>query len=109
MARRITEADARSAARRLADALGHPYGSWEQDNGTRSGYRAIIGGWDLDYNPTYGGCVITEIVNDGGGIRHPLTEARQPLATFCSMVNFTLAALDTKRRDDLFADAYRAR
>ncbi len=52
-----------------------------------------IGGWKLDYNPTYGGVVIEEIVNEGGGITHPLIPTRLTPREFCQTVNFTIHAL----------------
>lgn len=99
MTDRKTEKDARAAMARIAEALGHPVGGYVKDVTAPTRYRAVIGAWDLDYNPTYGGCIVTEIVTDGGGITHPLGDSRETPAVFCAMVRFALRALDTPRRD----------
>ena len=54
--------------RRLAEGLGRDIA--EGDNFYK------VGAWVLDYNATYGGGVIEEIVNRGRGVTRPLTDYR---------------------------------
>ena len=52
-----------------------------------------VGGWGLDYNPTYGGVVIEEIGNEHGGITQPLNTTRLTPREFCQSVNFAIRVL----------------
>lgn len=47
-----------------------------------------VGGWRLDYNPTYGGVIIEEIINPHGGINHPIIGSRLTSREFCQTINF---------------------
>jgi len=53
--------------RRLAQVLGKDI---------TEGSHFKVGSWVLDYNPTYGGAIIEEIINEQGGVTRPLTESR---------------------------------
>lgn len=85
MTQRITHKDAERAARRLADALGLPYGHYvtvDEEPGSFDGERpegrykvqTRDGRWrttqpnaiEINYNPTYGGVVLQHIADDGG-------------------------------------------
>ena len=84
MSTKYTRKDAEKAVRRLAEALNLPYGHYvviDDEPQAFDGERAKgrfkhlgNGGWfttqpdalELDYNPTYGGCVIHQIAPDGG-------------------------------------------
>ncbi len=80
---RYTRKDAEKALQRLADATGHRLAeSWND-----------VGGWELDYNPTYGGCVINEISNEGGAVSQPFGCQRHSPREFCDMVRFGIHAL----------------
>ena len=91
MSERITIKDAYASLARLAQATGNrlarPYNR-------EQGYD--VGGWALDYNPTYGGVVIIEYVNNGGGQSTPIT-SRMGLREFVDAVNFALRAFGGRR------------
>lgn len=89
----ITKKDARAAAERLAKALGKKLGDcWKKD--TIGKLKAIVGCWEFDCNPIYGGCVITEIVNEAGGVSGIFGLTRRPPKEFVTTVEFTLRVLD---------------
>jgi hypothetical protein len=84
------------AFRRLARAMGKKVGGYTK---LKSGkLKANIGAWTLNSNPTYGGYVIEQIYNAGGGVTHPLTSRRFPKGAFIAMCNFASSAIDLKRR-----------
>lgn len=87
---RYTQADANKAFRRLATKLGKPT---QTGVVTENGYHSIVGAWALDYNSVYGGCIVEEIINEQGGVTHPLTTERVSPRVFCQMVNFALRAM----------------
>lgn len=96
MATRTTRSEVIAAFDRLCDALHKtPYG-WEADGNGK--YHAVIGGWVLDENPSYGGYVVTEIMNAGGGVCTPLGETRMPAAQFVRSVRFALDAIEIDRK-----------
>ena len=110
MSERYTRKDAYKAFTRLASALGK---TWSDDYGnlysghyyepdlraeklwTREGTsnRAHIGAWMLDYNPIYGGFVIEEMFNEGGGVSRPMGDLRRNAREFCDAVRFAMDAL----------------
>jgi len=57
-----------------------------------------VGGWRLDYNPVYGGIVIEEIVNEGGGVSHPFGDRRLAPGEFLRTIMFALRVLGEVRR-----------
>lgn len=57
-----------------------------------------VGGWRLDYQPDYGGIVIEEIDNTGGGVSHPIMERRLPPREFVTAIHFTIRAIEASRR-----------
>lgn len=90
---RYTIKDAERAFERLATVLDKGTEQWVKDPERESGSRAVIGAWALDYNPIYGGCVITEICNVNGGITHPMGDSRRTPREFCAMVRFAIDAI----------------
>lgn len=107
MTDRYTRRDAEAAFEQLALALGKPTPhntgrpAWTSAVHTSPDGRqqirrtaAEVGMWSLDYSPTYGGCIVTEIVNDAGGATHPIGYARISPREFCDAVRFALDALD---------------
>ena len=54
-----------------------------------------VGGYYLDYNPTYGGYVINRIVNKGGGVSNPFGMTRRSGRELIDAMGF---ALNSKRR-----------
>lgn len=60
MSERYTRKDAEAACERLAHAVGRKMLHELDDTGISNPARE--GTWVLDYNPTYGGCAIREIV-----------------------------------------------
>ena len=49
-----------------------------------------VGGLRLDHNNIYGGYNIEEIVNEGGGVRHPFGQDRQKAGTMYAMLWFAI-------------------
>jgi hypothetical protein len=109
MSDRYTRKDAEAAFARLASTLGK---TWSDQHGklwkgnywepvadgtlwTLEGNEnsARVGAWGLDYNPTYGGFVIEEIFNEGGGVSQPFGSMRRSARDFCDAVYFAENAL----------------
>lgn len=65
---------------------------------TKGGYKAKIGCWELDCNPVYGGCVINEMMNEGGGVTQPFGERRRKPQEFCEAIWFADKVLEYKHR-----------
>jgi len=109
MSDRYTRKDAEAAFARLAAALGK---TWSDRNGqlwkgdywepvadgtlwTRQGSEnhARVGAWTLDHNAIYGGYVIEEMYNEGGGVSQPFGSMRRSARDFCDAVAFAENAL----------------
>ncbi len=56
-----------------------------------------VGGWQLDNNPIYGGYIIHEIHNKGGGVNTPFGTMRMKPAEFVAAMRFAMNALDLKK------------
>lgn len=80
MATRYTIKDAEEYFERLVRAKGKRIAKSYND----------VGAWRLDYNPTYGGVVIEEIINEQGGVDMPLGYSRQSPREFCEFVDKAL-------------------
>src|SRR5439155_4522318 len=116
MSDRYTRKDAEAAFARLASALGKTWSDqhgklwkgnyWEpvedgtlwtqsEDAGLPGNMRnrARVGAWALDYNPIYGGFVIEEMYNEGGGVSQPFGSMRRGARDFCDAVYFAENAL----------------
>ena len=112
MSDRYTKKDAYAAFTRLASSLGKV---WSDDHGklwkgdywepTEEGRlwvsegntnRARVGAWTLDHNSIYGGYVIEEMHNVGGGVSQPFGSTRHNAREFCAMVRFALDAQGVK-------------
>jgi hypothetical protein len=88
-----TRRDAERAFERLCDALDRPHGdTWAR--GEDGQFHSLVGVWSLDYAGCYGGYVVEEISNLGGGVSRPLGEMRRTAREFCDAVSFTLRALE---------------
>lgn len=107
---RYTKRDAYMAFTRLASTLGK---TWSDDSGNLfegSAYEpkalgrklwervgpenvAYVGAWTLDHNSIYGGYVIEEIYNTGGGVSQPFGSMRRTAREFCDAVYFAENAL----------------
>ena len=81
--------------RRLATTLGKEHGDCWKKVGNKN--VAKIGCWNFDYNPTYGGGVVVEIINEGGGEDMPLGMGRQKTEEFCRSVEMIEKALEIDR------------
>ncbi len=93
---RTSKKDLGGCASRLAKDLGKKYGKcWVRKNGKT---QAVVGCWEVDYNPTYGGAVIQEIVSKGGGVRQPFGSMRRKPREFCDTTRFAQDALRLKKR-----------
>lgn len=86
MSDKYTRKDAELAFGRLCEVLGKRPATAYND----------VGAWTLDYNPIYGGAVVEEVINDGGGITQPLGSTRCTPREFCLRVNFLIRALETQ-------------
>jgi len=88
---RYTKKDVIGCARRLAEDLDKPFGNcWKRVEGKP---KATVGCWDVDYNATYGGAVINEIVNEAGGIHQPFGPMRRKAREFCDTTRFAMDAI----------------
>lgn len=47
-----------------------------------------VGKYNLDYNSTYGGVLIEEIISSTGAVRHPFGAYRKSIREFCDCVSF---------------------
>lgn len=92
---RNTRSDVEAAFNRLRVALGKPEAEWNQDD--KGNNRAKVGGWALDYNPTFGGSIIEETMNEHGGVKMPLGYRRMSNAEFVVAVQFALDAINIAR------------
>ena len=83
---RYTRKNAERSLERLMTALGkHP---------TKFNHSAEdVGTYYLDYNATYGGCRINEVINDGYGVAMPFGSTRCTPYEFCQRVDFALSSI----------------
>lgn len=72
MSQRFTKADAERAFLRLVEDAGARVANDYKD----------VGGWRLDYAACYGGYVVEKIMNERGGISHPLGGERRTAKEF---------------------------
>lgn len=92
---RKTQKDAVICAKRIANTLGKKFGNcWKRVDGKNV---ADIGCWNLDYNPTYGGAVIEEIMSEGGGVDNPLGMRKLKPSEFCSATQMAERAVMIER------------
>jgi len=88
---RVTKKDIGGCASRLADDLGKKFGGcWVRKKGK---LEAIVGCWEVDYNPTYGGAVIQEMMNTRGGVHQPFGSMRRKGRDFCDTTRFAQDAI----------------
>lgn len=100
---RYTKANAEAAFERLAAKLGKSTAKTGGPIWTRIGDRNVtrVGAWLLDHNSIYGGFVVAEIVNEGGGKAHPMGERRRPAREFCDVVYFAERVLSAETVRDM--------
>jgi hypothetical protein len=115
MGDRYTGKDAEAAVKRLAEALGLPYGHYvttetEPPDGQYKQERPRADGSErwftvqpnalaVDYNPTYGGCVIHQLADDGGTwIREPFSRERKSPREFVAYVQALIAGIEIGRK-----------
>lgn len=101
MGDRYTRKDADKAMARLCEEFGKPLGHYRkvQDGevsnmGEGRQITTIPGGWVMDYNPVYGGCVVEELSPNPGEtwISNPFGSTRRSPREFCQMVNDMIRA-----------------
>ena len=93
---RFTRKDAETTLKRLGALMGKQVGNcWTKKGDKRI---AKIGCWNLDYNPIYGGCVVTEICNEGGGIHHPFGSMRRSPREFYDAMWMTIRGIEMSRK-----------
>ena len=97
MATRTTRQDVQNAFERLCEMLGRPIEAWRKDEHGKT--KAVIGAWYLDWNPPYGGVIINEMVNEGGGVKNPMGNLRMKPAEFVAAVRFAEDAIHNDRRN----------
>jgi hypothetical protein len=59
-----------------------------------------VGGWVLDYAPTYGGVQLWQIGNEHGGYSTSIGYGRMSVGQFVEAVRFALDTLDVVRRGE---------
>lgn len=96
---RYTRKDAERAYIRLRDALGKKENVWTREGNEN---RPVVGGWNLDWNPTYGGGVVEEICNENGGVNMPLGYQRRNAREFVAAVQFALDVLRVASPNGVF-------
>lgn len=105
MSDRYTRKDAERAFERLCEALNKPQGHYRTlAEGEKSNmangqtFSTIPGGWALDYNPVYGGCVIEELSPTPGEtwVSTPFGMMRRSPREFCQFVSDVLNGLALK-------------
>ena len=90
-----TKKDARRCAESLAKALNKKFGKcWKRIDGKNV---AEIGCWEYDHNSIYGGGLIEEIMNEGGGVDLPFGSRRLKPDTFCVATRFAETALKIQK------------
>lgn len=90
--------EARFAA--AMDAIGAAHGeAWLKQPDGR--FKANVGTHQIDYNPVYGGYVITKMVNEGGGEQCPFGMDRRNAAGFVAMLNGILGAAQYMRKREV--------
>ena len=89
---RYTKKDAENCAGRLAKSLGKKFGNCWSRKGNEN--KAEIGCWTLDNNPTYGGSVIEEIMNESGGVDTPFGSKRLKPEAFCDAMRIAEKAVE---------------
>lgn len=67
-------------------------------NGRKAKDYKDVDGYRLDYNPIYGGYVVEQIVNDGGGVSRPFGDRRRAPAEMVSTLNFVMEVLREKAK-----------
>lgn len=98
MSERFTKKDAEKALERLCELMGRPKGHYRKlaegevapagavVTGVNGQFCTIPGGWELDYNPIYGGYVVEEILENSTGITQPFGANRRSARDFWQMV-----------------------
>lgn len=116
MSERYTHKDAEKAVQRLAEAMSLPYGHYTvtedepesfegEQNGGRFKRPTVPNGtlWfttqpnalELDYNPVYGGCVISQIADTGGTwVSLPFSQERKGPREFVGYVNALITGME---------------
>jgi len=98
MTDRYTRKEANGCAERLAKIVGKQFGNCHvKDPSTESGWRWIEGCWTTDYNTTYGGIKMVEIM-ERGAQSDILGERRRSPREFCEAVWFAEKVLDIDRK-----------
>ncbi|KKK79404.1 hypothetical protein LCGC14_2833860 [marine sediment metagenome] len=86
MTERYTKKDAERSLVRLADTLGKRLTKFDHTP-------EDIGTYYLDYNPTYGGCRVNKVCNEGYGVDTPFGMSRCKPSEFCRCVEYAIGAI----------------
>lgn len=98
---RYTRKDAEIALKRLGTVMGKQVGNcWFKNREGK--WISNVGCWNLDYNPIYGGCVVTEIYNEGGAITHPFGSMRRSPREFYDAIWMTIRGIEMSRKQKQF-------
>jgi len=101
---RYTRNDAERSLKRLGDFMGKQVGDCWEKKGDRNVSK--MGCWVLDCNAIYGGCIVEEIMNESGGVNHPLTESRIPPREFCQTMDMIARAIEIDRKNKQIPEEY---
>ena len=91
---RYTKKDAERYFESLRKELGKPVAYYQDEKGQ---WQVNVGGWILDENFAYGGFVIHEIINTGGGVNCPFGYERLKAREFCERIGFALRVLQISK------------
>jgi hypothetical protein len=97
MTERYTRKDIQNCGRRLAQAVGHEFGDEKSgcyEKTAEGRFKSKEGCLRVDYNPTYGGSIIEQIVGEAGGVTHPFGEGRLKGYEFCRATRYGEGAVE---------------
>jgi hypothetical protein len=102
MGQRYTRKDIQNCGRRLAQAVGHEFGD---DMSGCYEKQQVDGKWKpkegclrVDYNPTYGGSIVEQMVGEQGGVQHPFGEGRLKGYEFCRATRYGEGAVELYKK-----------
>jgi hypothetical protein len=93
---RVSKALVENTFNRFLTKIGGENATWTK---TETGNVSNIGGYRVDCNYTYGGCIVEKNVNESGGISHPFGYTRMKGEEFVNALMFAMDAIDERDRN----------